>query len=161
MIQAEIDKLRKIGFDPEKFKEYQVLCLPENAEYAATADDLFDASGAADLSKRLKAAGLKCANSFDLKSEAKVLERRGADLWLGLVWILDSFVTPICVGVVSALLTSMMQRRSKPAISDIQQPEPKVHLKLRILRGEDVTSIDYNGDPETLNRLLNAIGKKN
>ena len=157
MIETETDKLRKVGIDPGKFKQYQVLCLPENCERAATSDELFDASGTADLSKRLKVAGLKCANSFDLGLEARVLERRAADLWLGLVWIMHEFAIPVFVGIVAALLTSMIQRRSKSPPSTIQRPGPKVHLTLRLLRGEDLTTVKYDGDPETLKQLLSGI----
>ncbi len=157
MIETEMDKLRKVGISPNKLKQYQVLCLPENCERAATADELFDASGVANLSKRLKVAGLKCANSFDLGLEAGVLDRRAADLWLGLVWIMDRFAIPVFVGVASAVLTSMIHGRSKSSPSTIQRPRPKVHLTLRLLRGDDLTTIDYDGDPETLKQLLSGI----
>jgi len=159
MLQAEMYKLREVGIDPEKFKGYQVLCLPENAEYAKTADELFDASDTADLSKQLRAVGLKCANSFDLGIKAKVRERRGAELWLGLVWILDNVALPVFIDVVSTKLASMIHRKAKSTSAIIQQSGQKVHLKLRILRGEDFISIDYDGDPEILNQMLSGIGK--
>jgi len=157
MIEFEMDKLRKVGIDSGKLREYQVLCLPENLESAGTGDELFDASSTATLSKRLKSAGLKCANSFDLGIEAGVIERQAADLWLGLVWILDKFAIPVVVGVISALLTSMIQRKSKSTPSCTHRPEPKVHLTLHFLRGEDLTTVKYDGDPETLNQLLSGL----
>jgi len=156
-MEIEMNKLKEFGIDPDKCKEYQVLCLPENIEYATTTDDLFDACGTSDLHKMLKAKGLKCANSFDLGIEAGVLDRRSGDVWLGLVWIMDKFAIPIFVGVVSAWIASKIKRNSGSTDSTIQQSEPKIHLNLRLLRGEDLTTMKYDGDPETLIRILNGI----
>ena len=58
-------------------------------------DELFDASGSVELSKKLKEAGIKCANSADLGMEIPTLERRSSELWLGLILIIDKLAIPV------------------------------------------------------------------
>lgn len=154
---SALDTLQRFEVDPDRCRQYQVLCLPENIESAANRDELFDAGDTADLSKRLKAAGLRCANSYDLGIDVGVLDRRGADLWLGFVWIMDNLAIPVVVGVVSTVLASMIERKSKSTPPAIQQSVPKVHLALGLLRGDDLTTLKYKGDADTLIRVLNAI----
>ena len=148
----ENEKIRPLGLDPNRLKAYQVLCLPENFDYAASSEDLIDASESADLSKVLKEAGLKCANSFDLGIHARVIERRGIDLWFGFLWLVDHLALPIVIGVLTELLLGKWQSPN--------QKETAVHLRLRIQRNDRLTNIKYDGDGETLVKLLNGIAGK-
>ena len=149
------------GIEPNAFEGYQVICLPENAENTSNRDELFDASGSVELSKKLKAAGLKCANSADLGMDVPTLERRSSELWLGLIWIIDNIAIPAIVGVISNLLWSKFKKSKDLCKMDPSQRTPPVHLCLRIDRGMDSTKIDYVGDPETLINVLNSINNKN
>jgi hypothetical protein len=157
MTDIETEKLHKFGIKLDNYKEYQVLCLPENVESAVTIDKLYDASDTANLSKKLKASGIKCGNSYDLGIEVGVLERRAADLWLGAIWIINNIAIPSFVNVFCNILTPMIQDRFRSAFSVIKKPDPQIHLSLKVLRGENYTDIKYDGDPETLKQLLNGI----
>lgn len=157
MLRDKIEDLQKYGVDPEKAIQYQVLCLPENIESAGNADELFDANSTAILSKKLKAAGLRCGNSHDLTINCPTLDRRADEIWLGLLWIRDVVAIPIVIAVVSNLLTGMFRTRAKSRGSTTQSSQPKVHLSLRIQRGENLTDLKYDGDPETLRQMLGGI----
>ena len=142
MNKFDTNKFNKIGIDHSKFDGYQILCLPENIEYATTKDEIFEASHTVILSKLLKSGGVKCANSFDLGIESKVLIRQSSDYWLGLVWIMENVVLPIFVVLISEKLISWKKEKSD------------VHITLRLPEG---TYLKYDGDPETLRQLLTGI----
>lgn len=148
MFETELVKLREFGILPDKINEYQVLCLPENVESASSVEQLFDADDAVNLSKQLKAAGIKCGNSFDLGLECGVLERRGEDLWLGLIWIVNSIAIPLVVSTLGSILASIIRSKSKR----------NVHLSLYLSKSEGITKLKYDGDPETLLQLLKNVG---
>ncbi len=118
------------------------MCLPENFEYATTKEEIFDAGHTAFLSKLLKSGGVKCANSFDLGIEAKVLIRQSSDYWLGLVWIMENVARPIFVALISEMLISWKKEKSE------------VHITIRLPEG---AYLKYDGDPETLRQLLTGI----
>ncbi|CAG1020959.1 hypothetical protein MTYM_00656 [Methylococcales bacterium] len=139
----DTNNFNKIGIDPSKFDGYQILCLPENIESATTKDEIFEASHTVILSKLLKSEGVKCADSFDLGIESKVLIRQSSDYWLGLVWIMENLVLPIFVVLISDKLISWKKKNSN------------VHITLRL---PDGTYLKYDGDPETLRqRLLELV----
>ena len=149
MMQTEMHKLAEFGVHLNKLKDYQVLCLPENFESSESVNDLHDAGSAIDFSKQLKDIGVRCANSFDLGIEAAVIDRRSADLWLGLVWVLDYVTVPFVVGVVSSLLAS--------SVYDKLKSKRQVHLTLYLQKEQGLTKIRYDGDSETLKQILGSI----
>ena len=151
MIQPAMHKLASLGVDLNKVKEYQILCLPENYESSTNTNELHDAGNAIDLSKQLKATGVKCANSFDLGLDIGVLEKRGADLWLGVVWVLDYVAVPLVVGVISSMLASEVYDRLKA--------KKQIHLSLYLQKGDELTKIKYDGDSETLGQILSSINQ--
>jgi hypothetical protein len=156
MTEFEMMKLKmeltNLGIDIDKFKEYQILCLPENLESAVNISELYDTDSSIILSKQLKIAGLKCANSFDLGIKAGTLERRNNEFWLGLIWITGNMAIPIFNGVVANLLTPNITNQSKPMT---------VHISLYIQKNESLTKIKYDGDPETLIKVLNSLDSDN
>ncbi len=160
MIGFEAERLRKLGIDPARMQGYQVLCLPENFDSATSVGELLDASSSADLSKRLKVAGLKCGNSFDLGLEIGVREKRAGDVWLGVVRILEGVVVPVVLGVIAGLLTSMIERKRKSGGAAEGKGEAGVHVSVSVVRGESLTRIRYDGDPETLKQLLSGVGER-
>lgn len=146
MTVSTFDKLKRFGIDIQNVKELDVLCLPENIEYASSVEELYDASDANNLSKLLKEKGLKTATAYDLGVEIGILERRAADLWLGLVWVLRELALPIVVGVFSSLLANR-----------VLQQKSKVHITLYITREDDIASLKYDGDGETLLKILKSL----
>lgn len=158
-LEREMAKLRRWGVDPPRLREYEVLCLPATIDSAESAKDLLDTLDSMELGKRLKAAGLKCANSLDLDIRLGVKDSRSADIWLGCLWILEKVALPVAIGV---LLQIIGQRVGpKPTGPTPDQISANVHLKLRIPNGESLTEIDYEGDGATLTLILNAVKEKN
>ena len=149
----EIQRLGQFGASKERIEPFRVLCLPENLLTAARAEDLLDSQDAIDLAKRLREAKVSCATSLDLTPEAGCLQRRGADLWLGTVWILNRKILPIFAKVTIRKLKGWQQRTDGK--------KARVHLRLRICRGGDAAEIGYNGDGRTLIRLLEGLGRGN
>lgn len=152
MLEMEIEKIRSLGLNPERLKDFQVLCLPENFDSVTTREDLLDTSETADLSKHLREAGLQCANSFDLGIQARVIERRGMDLWLGVLWILDNLALPVFVSVVAGLLLKRLRSRNSK--------ETTVHVKIRLQANNQMTNIKYDGDSDTFIKILQGIAAK-
>jgi hypothetical protein len=69
--------------------------------------EMLDPTDGIVLSKWLKAAGLRCASSADLNLSPKTIERRGFDLWLGTVWVLEHAAFPIVATVISSIIRSV------------------------------------------------------
>jgi hypothetical protein len=149
----EIQRLLQFGVTKEQIEQFRVLCLPENLLAAADTQDLLDSQDAVDLAKRLREAGVRCANSLDLTPEAGSIQRRGLDLWLGTVWILDRRVNGVFAKVLIRKLKGWMQRTNGK--------KARVHLRLRICRGGDAAEIGYHGDGRTLIRFLEGLGRGN
>jgi hypothetical protein len=150
----ELRALCNFGVAEEQLQRFQVLFLPENLTTASCREKLIDAGDMLELARRLRGFGVHCATSYDLTPEAKTVARRGDDLWLGIVWILQGVVLPLFITTLGTMLNSLKQNRFK---ADGAHPQPKAHLKLRISRGEDAAEIDYSGDPVVLSRLLEGL----
>jgi hypothetical protein len=146
--------LKCLGIREDVLTGYQVVCLPENSLSAGSKDEWFDASDAAPLSKLLKSAGLKCANSYDLGLvDLATLDRRGEDRWFGTVWIRDYIAVPLVVGTIASLIAAEIHEHGRQGVP---QPIPRVHLHLLIGSSGQITDLDYHGDGETLVRLLSG-----
>lgn len=96
------DKLRLV---PESLNHVSVLLLPENIDNAEVVD-LYDADDSIELAKHLKSQGLACKTAYDLGARPKVKDRRGIDIWLGVVWVLEYFAAPTVAGVLASWLTA-------------------------------------------------------
>jgi hypothetical protein len=149
----ELHQLRQFGVTSEHLAPFHILCLPENLLTAAKAEDLLDSQDCIDLAKRLKESRISCATSLDLTPAAGCLQRRGHDLWLGTIWILNRRALPAFSKILIRKLKGWMQRTTSKKAA--------VHLRLRICRSGNAADISYNGDGRTLIRLLEGLGKGN
>lgn len=140
--------LEGFGVPSATIENYQILCLPENIYQAKTKEDLLDSGDSATVSKELKVKGAMCGNSYDLGLRPRVRIRKGLDIWLGVVFVVQSIVLPFLISAIANIATSRMLNS-----------DSKIHLNLRIKNGKNVTAIDYEGDPETLQRILDALKK--
>jgi hypothetical protein len=152
----ELRAVRNFGVSAGAIEDYQVLCLPENLLAASSREELVDADDAVDLAKQLREAGVATATSYELTPEAKTIERRGGDLWFGIVWVLNDVALPFFVSVLANMLTGWRTPKSGDG-SHNDQKQPVAHIKLRIKRGENYVNIDYSGDGETLVDVLQAL----
>jgi len=148
-------RLKQLGADPNLARRYQIVCLPENFWAARKSDELLEASETADIGKLLKEAGLRCAMPHELGFQTPVAVRRSADLWGGLIWILDNLAAPTFVAVLSSWLTARYVAgkegaRSKP---------PTVHLAIGIRRHDQLSTLQYDGDAHSLVQILKGLSQ--
>jgi hypothetical protein len=153
----ELRAVRNLGVADNALEKYQVVFLPENILGASSREELVDADDSVDLAKRLREAGVETATSYELTPEAKTVERRGAELWFGIVWVLREVALPFFVSVLANMVTSWRTSRSG---SGDRGKLPVAHIKLRIKRGENFVNIDYSGDGETLVDVLQALKRR-
>src|SRR6476646_2903798 len=155
--------LSEHGIDINIANQYQILCLPGNIEDEAEDSELFDSGDSITLSKLLKAEGIKCANSYDLGLNTKVTELRGAEVWLGTIWVLSNVALPVLNSVVGRLLGEGVQRKLDASKQLKDSTEGKelgvtiVHANLKILTKNASTEIKHNGSASTFLKLLNSI----
>lgn len=154
--KTSLSQLWSAGISEQQIEGLDILILPENAN--ANIDEQFDAQDSITLSKLLKQKGIKCANSYDLGLELSTKVRRSNDIWFGQIYIFNDFVLPIVTGVIgSVLATSIMERKNR---KDLREPAGNVHTDIVIIKPEGKTEIHYNGDPETLVKILEILENK-
>jgi len=149
-------RLKQLGADPAAVNRYQIVCLPENFWEAKGGDELLEAAQTADLAKLLKEAGIQCAMPHEVGFETPVVVRQSADLWCGLIWILDKLAAPPFVAVLSGWLTAKYittkgdkgERRPKP---------PTVHVTIGVRKYGQLSTFQYDGDAESLVQLLRGL----
>jgi len=146
--ENDLNAILRFGLTEEKLNQFDILCLPENFITASNASELFDASDAINLSKFLKMQNLLCANSFDLSLESQILERRSSEKWFGVVLIRNKIILPVFATVIGGLILNRIDGRDE---SD------QVHIELHLEKPEEFTRIKYDGDGETLIKVLDAI----
>lgn len=124
-------------------KSFDVLCLPENIETTAKVEDFIETGESLRLYKILKNNGVKVLTLHDLGIKTSLYERRCDDLYFGTV-LVKEIALPIVVSILSTWVTNELLKST-------------IHCKLKILKPEKIVSIDYVGDGETLNMMLNSI----
>jgi len=155
--------LSELGVDLSILRHYQKLCLPENIENQSEHSDLADSGESITLSKLLKEEGVECANSYDLGLNSKISERRGLDLWLGSIWVLNHTALPLVISVVGRLLGERIQKKLEnskqlKASQEVENSEEtKVHANLKIIDGKLSAEIKYHGDANTFLKVLKGI----
>ena len=155
--------LSELGTDPNVASQYQILCLPENIENQTETTQLADSGESITLSKLLKEEGVKCANSYDLKLNAKIVERRGVNLWLGSIWILNHAALPLFISVVGRFLGEKIQKKLDTANQSTapkksnDSEETEVYADLKVIDGKLSAEIKYKGDADTFLKLLRDI----
>jgi len=140
--------LNRLKIKASQIDGVDVLVLPENV---FTSDEtLFDTPESVELAKHLKKQGVACKTSFDLQVETDVLERRGLDIWLGILWILREAVAPEAMEYIRMYIRQILPR--------IKSSEPPiVHLKIGIKRENATAELDFKGPPDSLDSVLQAL----
>lgn len=143
------------GISVDDIKGLQVLVLPENFNSASDKESLIEASDSLNMSKIFKEKGIKCANAFDLGLDVPALERRGSDIWLGQIFILDNVALPLIINVLTAFIQNKTSKKSKTKTN--LEPEGKVHLELKMHKNGNINKLSYNGDSKTLVKVLQNL----
>ena len=143
------------GISVDDIKDFQVLVLPENFNSASDKESLIEASDSLNMSKIFKEEGLKCANAYDLGLDVPALERRGSDIWLGQIFIIDDVALPLIINI---LTTFIQNKISKKSVTESKsEPEGKVHLELKIRKNGTINKLKYNGESKTLVRIMQNL----
>lgn len=128
-------------------KDYSVLLLPENIESKKENDEFQETVDSMLLHKFLRSEGIKCANSKDIGINSYFIERRGGDLWLGTIWIVENLIAPIVVEIIVYKILKSREQKDENC---------QVHLDLRFPNGDRVK---YDGDIKRLCSLLCYLEK--
>lgn len=158
MIGSHYDILKKYGIDSSILTNYTVLLLPENIETKKDGDEFEDTSDSLSLYKILKSEGIECANSNDLGVDSYLFERRGEEIWLGTIWILEKFVIPCLITIISTKYLNNRKTTAKDKKLPLEVTEKQAHLNLRLPNG---SQIKYDGDVKTLLAILETFIKEN
>lgn len=150
-IDIDFQKLLRFGLTKEKLSGLDIVILPENIEVAEKPEELFDGSSALQFTKELKSHDVKCASSFDLGIDQGYMERRGGDIWLGTILIINDLAIPFMVSILANMVTSKTDKNEK------EGSEPKVYVKLRMNKKGKINSLDYKGDGPTLLEMLKKL----
>ena len=141
-----------IGFDNIKTlnpqwdeKKFDVLCLPENIETEKSANNLIESGEAIQLYKVLKGQGITVLDLHDLGIKIPIYERRCNEIYFGTLFIKE-IALQIVLGIVSTWIADKLFNST-------------VHIKLKIQKSEQIVSIIYDGDPETLKQILNSMAR--
>ncbi|MDP2216016.1 MAG: hypothetical protein Q8J68_01830 [Methanolobus sp.] len=156
MIVSPYKVLNDYGIDTSILTNYKVLILPENIE-DKNEDEFKDTIDSLSLYKNLKASRIECANSNDLGLDTYFFERRGADIWLGTVWILENVVVPFVLFAICDKINNHKKNETEEDISALKVLETQVHLNLRFPNG---SKIKYDGDAKTLSLILETFAKR-
>lgn len=147
-----------LGVPVQDLTGVAVLVLPENVRTAASRDDLHDANESLFLVKSFKREGIPCKTAYDLGVRPKVMDRRGADIWLGVVWLfLENGWFPLAVSVMSEWLKSRYLT-SKPGneISTAEEPAT-IHVELRVQQKKRASTFKFDGPASHLITVLSAL----
>lgn len=150
LVHSVRDAMLRLELDPGVKARFPLVFLPENLEDAQHRDDLYDAQHTLGLCKALRARGVRCGNSADLGLRSREKSRHGAEVWLGLVWLIETGVIPVVVEVLKEHLAGLV-RRAPP---DQPSAPPEVVIGIRVERPWGVDRFDYRGTAEVLPRLL-------
>lgn len=145
-IWVGFNHLNDLGISPDQFSDYDVLCLPENIEKEVESDKLFEAEESVHLYKILKSRGIKAYCLHDFGCEVPIYERRGETIYFG-VLVIQYIVYPIVAGIIANWITEKLYHKN-------------VRVVLHIIKNDKEEHIDYDGDGETLLKLLESLKEK-
>jgi hypothetical protein len=156
----------RFGIDRGQIDNYQVLCLPENLQEAASKNELYDTHNSVDLCERLRNAGLKSANSFDLdlNPQNRYYGRKSAvDFWFATLVILSPIAWDIVKGVISNYINDSIRDYFKGKRQQDDTPpsdpsfSPSAHMTLMVRKDDELRSFEYSGDAEAMLPSLDKI----
>jgi hypothetical protein len=138
-----------------------VLLLPENLESAPSTGELHDTPDSIELAKVFREQGLVCKTAYDLNASPCVKDRRGLDIWLGVIWFLNAIALPAAVGVLSNWLTTRFASCRLKEDADLpRKGMPTVHVEIRIGDREGMSTLQFDGELPTFLTLIAGLQKR-
>lgn len=86
------------------------------------------------------------------------MDRRGADIWLGVIWLfLENGGFPLAVNVMSEWLKSrFLQEKSKTEISTAEE-SATIHVEIRVQQNNRASTFTFNGPASHFVTVLSAL----
>ena len=154
----EFSNLEKFGINLDATQNHDILCLPENINYASDISELRDTTDSIALAKLLKEEDVNCANSYNLGLDVQVYERRSFDLWLGTIYILKIGTIPLLMGIIGRLIGAKIEDKFFNKEDELLD---KVHADINVVDGKVQASIKFEGDSKTFLEVLKGISESN
>lgn len=156
-----LDELLAIGASADDVSDFEVLVLPENILARRQEDQLVEAQDSINLMKIMRERGLKSGSLFDIGGRSHTLERRGSDLWLGVVYVVWESARN---GVLDAV-KSYVQERVKSFLAGRSKRKPKspeIHFVIFERKSKTTSErlIEFEGNEAACIRALDKLRKK-
>ncbi|HEX4070905.1 MAG TPA: hypothetical protein VHX68_07030 [Planctomycetaceae bacterium] len=150
------DMCATLGIAPSEIENLAILLLPENLDSASSPTELNDTPDSIELAKALKRQGVPCKTAFDLNLTPRVKDRRGIDIWLGVIWLLQNAALPIAVGVLSNWLTGKIraERPDRAAGPTDRTSSVTVHAEIRIEGTAGQSRVRFDGPASVFLRVI-------
>jgi hypothetical protein len=130
--------------DESALDEIDVLLLPEKFD-SAPVEDCRDTTDSIEFAKFLKSRGIACRSAFDFGLQPRVIDRRAADLWVGLIWILQEYANPLLVQCIFEWIRGKLGN----------DEDGEIHVDLRL--GRKSTQITFKGSIENFEKVLSSL----
>ena len=116
-----------------------------------------DTADTATLVKLLREAGVRCAASTDLKLPSRVVMRRGGDLWLGSIWILEHVALPLVLSVLASVVARDYMNDESTDNTELDSDD-RADIEIRIKEDDGFSTIRFSGCTRRLERILGTLG---
>jgi hypothetical protein len=147
-----------LGIPLSELEDTAVLVLPENVDCAPSPTDLYDTADSIELAKAFKSQGVSCKTAFDLKVRPSVKDRRGVDIWVGVIWLVQNTALPIALGVLSNWLTGKLRADGSDRVANSPgASNPMIHTEIRIEDTAGQSRIQFDGPVAVLLNVLAAL----
>lgn len=151
-----------LGVHPDSLKGVSVLFLPENIGKELSKTELYETDDSIDLVKFFKShATLSCKTAFDLGLQAPIRDRRGVDIWFGVVWILEKLAVPTVAKVfqdwVSKRIAKMKEPAAKLGPNDVS---PTIHIDIRVQNVNRHSSLKFDGSAEDFLLVMEGLRRQ-
>lgn len=134
-----LTKVIDLGIDEAQLDAFDVVILPEDYIDSESSTDEVYSSESFTLAKLLRREGAHCGISKDLGLESSTLIRRGAEIWLGVLWILTEIGFDLTIAVLANWLISGHKKN-------------KITVDYAI--GRNSLIMKYSGDSESFIEIL-------
>lgn len=135
-----------------------VLVLPENVTAAKSRDEMYDTDDSLFLAKTLKSRGVACKTAYDLGVRPKVMDRRGADIWLGVIWLfLENGGFPLAVSVISEWVKSKFLPNKTEAEAPNAEESTTIHVELRVQQKKRASTFRFTGPASHFVTVLSGL----
>jgi len=152
--RQDFENLQVSGIKEEDFKKYDILILPENIIWHNEDDKFLETADSLEFYKILKGKGIKVANATDLHLESKLIERRGNDIWLGVIQFIQIGMISIFWGLLQNYLYDKIKIKDKSSTEQLKiLADTDIHITIVTKKFK----INYSGNAKTLKSIIKSL----